>query len=363
MKICVISTPVFAVPVKGYSGLEHLAWLIAKGLAERGHEVSIVAPEGSSCPGAAVIPCGPAGTWDEQRAYMRYWEHLQTVDAVIDHTWCKWSYMLKEEGRLKAPVLGVCHAPVNTMYGSLPPVESPCFVCISKDQADHFRALFGREAKVAYNGVDTDYYRPMDGVARTDRWLFLARFSTIKGPDLAIQACRNAGVGLDLVGDTTITNEPEFFQQCSAMCDVVPFRQGLIAGTVPEGGRPPIRMVGPATRGECVRWFSQAFALLHPNQRFREPFGLAPVEAMACGCPVLAWDYGAMRETVKHGETGFLCNSMADLTMNVKLLMEKGPERIMEMRAACRERASMFTVGKMVERYESLCREAIEGGW
>lgn len=357
MKIAIISSTVFAVPPPGYSGLEQLAWQHAEGLAGRGHEVAIIAPEGSRCDRAAVIPCGPPGGWDERRAFQHYQEALPQFDAIIDHSWQKHTYLMKAEGRLKAPVLGVCHAPVNTMFGSLPPgVDKPCFVCISKDQAAHFQALFSREAKVAYNGIDLDFYKPMGG-PRSHRFLFLARFSTIKGPDLAIEACRQAGVGLDLVGDTSITGEPEFLEKCQSKAQEVNIE---LMGRIPaDVYGPPIRMVGPATRGECVWWFSQAHCMLHPNQRFREPFGLAPVEAMACGLPVIAWDNGAMRETINQSMAGILVRSMGELVEAVK---SYAPGITEQVRKNAREWASQFSVQNMISRYEELCQEAIEGG-
>lgn len=350
MKILVISTPIFRfgpLGCSGYSGLEHLAWQTARGLAKLGHSVTLVAPDDSVCPGVSILPVGPEQRVDERTAFWKYQGSLGQFDVIIDHSWAKWSYTAKM-GWLEVPVLGVCHAPINTMYQTLPPIDKPCFVCISGDQASHFQALFGREARVCYNGVDLDFYKPLN-VPRSDRFLFLARFSSIKGADIAIEACKEANVGLDLVGDTTITNEPEFLARIQKMAD----------------GK-QIRFVGPATRGECVYWFSQAHALLHPNQRFREPFGLAPVEAMACGCPVIAWDYGAMRETVEHGKTGWLPRSLEEYITWVSsfALGEKGLILWKPVdRKECRERAEHFSVEKMVCKYEELCVEALDGGW
>lgn len=198
------------------------------------------------------------------------------------------------------------------------------------------------------------------GIPRSSRFLFLARFSTIKGPDLAIDACRTVGVGLDLVGDTSITNEPEYFQKCMEKCDRGWMPGGHAFGSFRTDGKTSpdlIRMVGPAKRGECVWWFSQAHCMLHPNMRFREPFGLAPVEAMACGCPVVSWRFGAMPETIKHGETGWLVKSMEELAEAVRNC-EVPPK----MRERCREWASEFSIDRMVSRYEELCIEAVEGG-
>lgn len=356
-KICIISSNVFAVGASGlpgYGGLEQIAWECARGLAAMGHQVALVAPDGSSCPGVTIIPSGPAGQWDERMAFGGvpnqrdgYWQQLLQFDAVIDHSWQKWAYQIKAEGALKAPVLGVCHAPINTMFQSGPPprVPKPCIVCISKDQASHYEALYSpHKARVAYNGIDLDLYKST-GMKRTNRFLFLARFSSIKGPDLAIEACRRAGVGLDLVGDSSITNEPDYLQKVRSMCD----------------GK-QIRMIGAVSRGEAVWWMSQAHAFIHPNQRFREPFGLAPVEAQACSLPVVAWNYGAMSETMKNRETALLVEDVEQLahavheTANMNITSE--------MRAACRANAERFSLRNMVRTYSDLVEEAIDtGGW
>jgi len=312
LKIIVVSTPVFTVGsgglaeiagTSGYSGLEVIAWLTAKGLAERGHQVSLVAPNGSECPGVEIIPCGPAQTWDEAIAYGGdgkkdgyggYWQHLLKLNdggCVLDHSWQKRSALLKMEGRLKCPILGVTHAPIDTMYQKLPPEKVISFVCISEDQRNHFETLFNRPARVCLNGVDGEgMYGPL-GVPRSDRFLFLARFSTIKGPDLAIEACLKAGVGLDLIGDTSITNEPDFLRKCMAMAE-----QESSSWDKDKGRQ--IRLIGPVSRGNAVWWFSQAYCLLHPNQRFchlpRQKIvtarGVVPIDDIGLSDKVLAHD-------------------------------------------------------------------------
>ena len=360
MKICVISSTVFPCPPLGYAGLEMIAWECARGLAKKGHDVTLIAPAGSSCPGVDVFQCLPPGHGEEQAyggcvlkdannndvRWPGYWSKLLEFNdggVLIDHSWQKWCYELKREGRLTAPILGVCHAPIQTMYGVLPPVEHPCFVCISQDQKAHFDALHSpRTARFVYNGCDVGFYKPIN-VPRSNRFLFLARFSTIKGPDLAIEACKKAGVGLDLIGDTSITNEPALYEHCKRLAD-----------------GEQIKIIGSVPRGETVWWYSQAHALLHPNQRFREPFGLAPVEAMLCGCPVIAWRYGAMPETIVPGETGLLCESMDDLVTHIKTLSKVLKP---EDRPRCRDWAMQFSIDKMVDGYEALCYEALKHPW
>lgn len=360
MKIAVISSTVFSVGsggLTGYGGLEQLAWQQARGLAKKGHDVLLIAPDGSHCEGGQVFHTGPPAGHDEKTAYEKYWKHLPQFDAIIDNSWQKWAHCLREEGVLKSPVLAVCHAPIHTMFQQLPPAKLLSFVCISEDQRAHFEALFSRSARTCYNGVDGDFYKPIPGVKRSKRFLFLARFSSIKGPLLAIRACRKAGVGLDLVGDMQITQEPDYAKACMAECD-----------------GEQIRMVGNASRGQCVRWFSQAHAMIHPNfpepasghAGFREPFGLAPVEAMLCGCPVIAGDYGAMRETVPRDEfvtdaPSGLVNSMDELVEAVKHFAKR--EVHPEQRENLRTLALRFSIDRMVSRYEALCKEARTAPW
>jgi glycosyltransferase involved in cell wall biosynthesis len=341
MKIVVISTTIMTLPPAGYSGLEMLAWQQAEGLAKLGHQVLLVAPVGSSqVPGVELH--GTTLGENEAQAFSGYAHRLNDWDVIIDNSWLKFAYLPKIEGTLKPPVLGVNHAPIGTMYQRTPPMPRPCMVCISKDQADECKQLFKIDSRVAHNGVDMNFYKPTPEVKRTDRYLFLARFSKIKGAHIALSVALRTGIKLDLVGDTQITNEPEYAREC------------MEKATQIEGAK----FHGGCSREKCVEWFNGAKAMLHMNQLFREPFGLAPVEAQMCGCPVIAFDNGAMRETIKHGETGFLVKTPEEVVELVKsdAVKKLKPER-------CREWASQFSIENMVKRYEELCKEAIEGGW
>jgi glycosyltransferase involved in cell wall biosynthesis len=340
MKICVISTTIMPCPPSGYSGLEMLAWQQAVGLADKGHKVTLIAPVGSTVPDNVELHQTQIRE-SERTACSGYWHKLKDFDCIIDNSWEKWAYILKLESKVTVPILGVLHAPVNTMYNSPPPVEKPCLVAISRDQAAHVQEHLKVEAMHCYNGVDTEFYKP-NGRIRSDRYLFLARMSSIKGPDIAVAVAKNCNVGLDVVGDDKLTAEPDLtafvYNQCTLS--------------------PGLRYIGEQPRTECAMWFNRNKALLHPNMRFREPFGLAPVEAQLCGMPVIAWDQGAMRETIKHKETGFLVNSQEEIEELIRTdaVSSINPER-------CREWAMQFSYEAMVDRYEELCGKAVDGGW
>jgi glycosyltransferase involved in cell wall biosynthesis len=344
MKICVISSTVLPClplddPENGYNGLEQIAWSTAAGLARRGHDVTLVAPIGSKPPPGVELhgtTCGES----EERAYSGYWQRLPEFQAILDHSWQKWSYILKIEGKLAAPILGVVHAPVHTMYASPPPVLLPCVVAISQDQAAHVSELWGVPGRVCYNGIDLTHYRST-GATRGDRYLFLARMSKIKGPHLAVDLARSLRFQLDLVGDDLITGEPELAQRMMALA------------------KNNITYHGGVSRTRTVEFFSMAKALLHPAFAFREPFGLSVVEAQAAGCPVIVSDHGALRETVKHGETGFVCKTITEMEQLIR------DDAVKSIRSdACVANAARFSIDKMVTRYEELCTEALDtGGW
>jgi glycosyltransferase involved in cell wall biosynthesis len=340
LKICVISTTVLHCPPKGYSGLEMIAWQVAEGLRSKGHDVMLVAPRGSQT--SCELHETTLGESERIAFSCGYAAKLHKFDVIIDHSWEKWSYILKLHNKLPVPILGVLHAPVETMYMTPPPIPTPCLVCISKDQSINAKEHLKCDNRVAYNGVDIDSYKNSNK-QRNNRYLFLARISTIKGPHIAVDVANNCQVGLDLVGDDRITGEPDLLNYIKQKCVMSPY----------------LRYVGHQDRDECVNWFNSNKAMLHPNKLFREPFGLAPVEAQLCGMPVIAWKNGALQETVKDKESGFLVESQEEMQELIK------SDAVSSIKADnCIEWASQFSHINMINRYEELCFESLEsGGW
>lgn len=341
LKIAVISTTIMTAPPAGYSGLEMIAWLQAVGLSKKGHRVVFISPKGSTVPEGVELHETTLGE-SEQQAYIGYREFLSDSDVVIDHSWQKFAYISKIREEIKCPVLGVLHAPADSMYVSAPPITYPCLVAISKDQATVAEGLWGVSIRVCYNGIDLDFYKSSDA-SKTDRYLFLARLSKVKGPHIACSVARRTRIGLDVVGDDKLTDDPEYAQRIYSMSQQ----------------NKNITYVGGVDRQKTVEYFSTRKALLHMNQFYREPFGLAPLEAQACGMPVIAFDNGAMRETIEDGKTGFLVKSEDEVVQLVEenKISSLKPER-------CREWASQFSVQAMVDRIEKLAEEAIDtGGW
>lgn len=158
----------------------------------------------------------------------------------------------------------------------------------------HFSAeaiykAYGCRAFVSYLGVDTDVFRPL-GLPRRDFVLSVGTITPLKGYDFLIEAIGYIDVQsrppLLLVGNTTSASEAMYLRELAG-------RRGVsleIRLSVPDG--------------ELVSLYNQARVMVYAP--VLEPFGLAPLEAMACGTPVVAVAEGGVRESVQHNVTGIL---------------------------------------------------------
>jgi glycosyltransferase involved in cell wall biosynthesis len=148
--------------------------------------------------------------------------------------------------------------------------------------ADRIRTWWDREAVVVHPPVDTDYYHPDPAVPRGKFFLLAGRLVPYKRPDLAVRAAKQAGVPLVVAGDGRARAEVE-----------------QLAG-------PGTTFLGRVDDEELRDLFRRCRALLMPGI---EDFGIVPVEAQACGAPVLAIDAGGARDSVLPGITGELVAS------------------------------------------------------
>ena len=89
---------------------------------------------------------------------------------------------------------------------------------------------------------------------------------------------------------------------------------------------------------------------------YREELGLAALEAMASGLPVVAWREGGLQETVVDGETGFLVTDGVTLRQRVRLLL-RDPRRRAVFGQAARARAEEFSWQETVQALEALCQQ------
>jgi glycosyltransferase involved in cell wall biosynthesis len=144
------------------------------------------------------------------------------------------------------------------------------FVAISHTVKERIRECYGRDSAVIYPPVDTEFFCPDSG-SRQEYYLVVSAFAPYKRLDLAIQACKRLGRPLVLIG-----SGPEERRL-----------RGMASGQATFLGRQPDEVVRQHLR--------RCRALLFPGE---EDFGIVPVEAMACGTPVIAYGRGGACETV-----------------------------------------------------------------
>jgi glycosyltransferase involved in cell wall biosynthesis len=160
------------------------------------------------------------------------------------------------------------------------------YVAISHYVAGRIARYYNREATVVYPPVDTDYFHP-DASRPEEFALVVSALVPYKRIDVAIDACRRARVPLKVVG-----HGPE--------------RERLerVAG---RGGN-SVEFLGRLPNDDVRELYRRAAVVLLPGE---EDFGIVPLEAQACGRPVVALGRGGAAETVIGGETGMLVDDLA----------------------------------------------------
>jgi glycosyltransferase involved in cell wall biosynthesis len=152
------------------------------------------------------------------------------------------------------------------------------YVAISHYVAGRIRRYYNREATVVYPPVDTNFFQPGAG-SNERRALIVSALVPYKRIEIGIEACRRARVPLTIVGDG-------------------PDRARLEA--VADGS---VRFVGRLQDSGVRDAYREASVVLLPGE---EDFGIVPLEAQACGRPVVALAKGGALETIVSGETGAL---------------------------------------------------------
>lgn len=197
-------------------------------------------------------------------------------------------------------------------------------VAISETVKARIRDRWGRESEVIYPPVNVDEIHPTG--EDEGFYLVAARMLSYRRLDLAVEACSRLERSLVVVGDG-------------------PERERLerLAG-------PTVRFLGHVERERLVRLFQTCRAYLVPGI---EDFGIAPVEAMAAGKPVVAFAGGGAAETVVDGTTGVL---VAEATADAFADAIASSERIAWDPVVIRAQAEKFDRRVFVERWRELIR-------
>ena len=296
MRIAQIAPLFESVPPKHYGGSERVVYWLTEELVAMGHDVTLFAT-GDSTTSATLVPVRAAAerftrNFEHNNApYARMIELVRrrAQDFDILHFHIDF-HPFSVFTRQPTPFLTTLHGRLDQdwvagIYDLFPTVN---LVSVSDSQRLPMPGL-GWAATVLH-GMPSGTLTPLPVVP--GYFAFLGRISPEKGIESAIRIAASCGVKLKVAAK--IGEEDSLYYE-------------QVVAPLLAGGQ--VEFIGEIDDGEKPGFLSGARALLFPIA-WPEPFGLVMIEAMACGCPVVAFRRGSVPEVVEDGVTGFIVDTV-----------------------------------------------------
>jgi len=339
LRIAIVAPAWYPLPPRGYGGTELVVHLLRTELRRMGHEVTVFGAEGSE-PGVTMLADaawsqdlgGPAENARQATYLARVYAAMggRRFDVIHDHTGFEGLLLALQSGL--APVVvhtmhGELSEPMSTFYKEVDQRARLCAISLSQAASAPDLTLAG----IVHNAVELPAAPPS---VTHERYLIeVARITPDKGQHLAIKVAQRAGRKLILAGKVERSGEGmRYFEE-----QVEPFLSPTVEYYPNVAGTLKARLTSRAAAG------------IFPLQ-WAEPFGLAMVECMVAGTPILALRTGSTPELIEEGVTGFLAEDVDDLVEGANRLDEIDRVRCATV---ARER---FSPRHMAERYLAVYR-------
>ncbi len=360
MKVCLISTHSFPLPFKTHTG-DIVILDLAEALQKLGHQVWLCAPRETEFTNLLPMPASygkfPPSSQDcEMEAWANHKAQLLRFDMVHDFSNTKCiTQQLNQLGQFNT---------IQTLMGGAWTQPTPAHNLITWSKAHQERVSrgatdyegtptpdlagangFPTPSNVVYGGVDTDFYCPEE-YQKGDFHLWLGRWHPVRGYKMAIEIAKETGEHLLLAGEDPknllFEAEKEYAHEALELakgCKNIRFCY------LPEDPNHHLAKRTMMRRAKSF-WYTV---------QFHEPFGLSQVEAMACGTPVIATNYGSMPEIISESDTGFTVNNdLKSFTKALNKLKYIDPQM-------CRRRAvAKFDISVMAKNYVKEYQRIIE---
>ncbi|NEU13064.1 glycosyltransferase family 4 protein [Methylobacterium sp. BTF04] len=346
MKIALIAHLKFPIAQPFSGGLEMHTHLLATALQARGHAVTLYASEGSTASLGLEAVCPPTGSaFDdvsaeridaiEDAAYVAIMDAVADGDFDIVHNNSLHYLPLLRAPELTVPMVTALHTPPFEpfMRGVRARAHDMTFAAVSESLAREWRDLIGMPLVIA-NGIDLKAFAYSAAPKGAAHAIWMGRLVPEKGPHLAIDAARAAGLPLRFAGPRS---DPAYWD----------------AEIAPRLG-PDITYLGHLGHAALAREVGEAHVALC-TPRWEEPFGLVLAEFLACGTPVAAFARGAIPDILDES-----CGVLAAAD-DVAGLGRAVTHAIRLHRHDCRRRAEhLFDADTMTDRYEAMYQTVLK---
>jgi glycosyltransferase involved in cell wall biosynthesis len=342
LRIAQVAPPLERVPPERYGGTERVMYELIVELDRRGHDVTTFASGDSEVPGRLIptVPMAlrPADFKDDPTGYF-YTTALAVLDRQdefdIIHSHLEWASLLFARGA-HVPVAATFHGRLDLPWARelLASPTQAHLVAISNSQASAHPDL---DWTVVYNGL-TLAAEPFEA-RRSDDLVFVGRVAVEKGIVEAIEIAQMAGRHLRIAAKVAPSGaEHDYYE-----AEFLP--------ALKEAGS-SVEFLGELAGPERDKLFSESYAALMPGS-WPEPFGLAAIEALATGTPILARRVGALPEIIRDGIDGFFGDDVTQMAFRVPDV------ETLDRRAIRDSVVERFSAARMADGYEALYRRML----
>lgn len=295
------------IPVTKYGGIERMIWWLGKHLVQQGHEVSYVVQKGSFCSFAKVY---------ELKKDIPFQQQIPpNIDIV--------HYNGYADGNITTPFVVTEHGNINDTSVRFHPNS----IFVSQNHAQRFGAT-----AFVHNGLDFDDYEKPNFNINRNYVHFLAdaawKVKNVKG---AIKIAKQAQEKLAVLGGVRFN-----------------FNMGIRITLDTH-----VKFYGKVGGQQKMQLLNGSKALLFPVL-WHEPFGIAIIESLYYGCPVLGTPYGSLPELLNN-EVGFLSNSYSELSNALKNIQQYNNKHCHDYVVA------NFSAKKMTDAYIALYEKVLNG--
>src|SRR5579864_8131059 len=338
MRIAQVAPLYESVPPALYGGTERVVSYLTEELVRQGHEVTLFASGDSTTAAKLIPPCRRALRLDPDcRDSLAY--HIIMLEEVFQRA-NDFDIVHFHIDYLHFPVSRRTRVPnLTTLPGrlDLPELAAvyrrfPDMPLVSISNAQRKPLAVRSWRATVYHGLPDDLY---SFEKRSGKYLaFIGRTSPEKGLDRAIQAAIRADMPIRIAAKIDKVDKEYFEATIKPLLD-----------------HPLVEFVGEIAEREKQEFLGGAYAFIFLID-WPEPFGLAMIESLACGTPVIASRRGSVPELIDHGVTGFVVDSVDEAVEAIPKVAQLNRE---DCRKAVDTRFSSYSMAKdYVNQYAAL---------